>query len=252
MARTVQRPNIKMALFADHKLLRLPCLKYADNFFCRVTKLYAKVPIDYRYSAPLLWWLWDALLDYLLPTASSKGCKLEFTPAHETDISLPYTIGINLGYKHDNDSIELTASYGGPFHERRIFDAPIAKFRLPETKKYGKSTIATLNIDRRTYKEEGCLAHTLDYLVPRSGNLWRLAMEASPPDKEETLVVALAGTCKAEDDHFYMSESQGQQCLNLLQRFPPDAKEYIINERLVGRVNGPYSRMANQPPGPKD
>ncbi|KAM3064616.1 hypothetical protein ACMFMF_011896, partial [Clarireedia jacksonii] len=37
MARTVQRPEIKMALFADHKLLRLPCLKDADNFTCRVT-----------------------------------------------------------------------------------------------------------------------------------------------------------------------------------------------------------------------
>ncbi|KAH8742209.1 hypothetical protein F5883DRAFT_655526 [Diaporthe sp. PMI_573] len=88
-------------------------------------------------------------------------------------------------------------------------------------------------------KEEGCLAHTLDYLVPRSGSLWRLAMQAVTLDEEETLVVALAGTCKAEDDHYHMSANQDQQCLNLLQRFPPDAKEYIINERLVGRGNGP-------------
>ncbi|KAK3366594.1 hypothetical protein B0H63DRAFT_529965 [Podospora didyma] len=224
MARTLQKLAIKKALFADHKLLRLPCLKYADNFTCRVTKLYAKVPIDYRDSAPLLWWLWDPLLDYLQLTASTAGCKLEFTPAHETDISLPYTIVINLGYKRGGDSIELTASYGRLFCEQRIFDAPIAKFCFLETERYGKSTIATLNIDRHTYKEGGCLAHMLNYLVPRSGNLWRLAMEASPPDKEEILVVAFAGTCKAKDDQVYMSESQGQQCLNLLQRSPPDAK----------------------------
>jgi hypothetical protein len=32
MARTVRRPHIKKAFFADHKLLRLPCLKYADKF----------------------------------------------------------------------------------------------------------------------------------------------------------------------------------------------------------------------------
>jgi hypothetical protein len=77
-------------------------------------------------------------------------------------------------------------------------------------------------------------------------------MGAFDTEKEETLVVALVGTCKAEDDHLYVSDSQAQQCLNLLQRFPPDAKEYIIDQRLAGKKNGPYSRMANQPPGPKD
>ncbi|TVY73703.1 hypothetical protein Focb16_v005915 [Fusarium oxysporum f. sp. cubense] len=148
--------------------------------------------------------------------------------------------------------MELTASYGGLFHEQRIFDAPIAQFRLPETKRYGKSTMATLNIDRHTYNEEGCLAHTLDYLVPRPASIWRQAMGAFDTEKEETLVVALVGACKAEDDHFHMTESQAQQCLNLLQRFPPDAKEYINDQQLVGKKNGPYSRIANQPPGPKD
>lgn len=250
MAKTIQRHQIKKELFADHKLLRLPCLKYADNFTCRVTRLHTR-PFDYKDSAPLLWWLWDELLEYL-PATFSRGCKLEFTPARETDIALPYTISINLGYKHDSDNIELTASYGGLFHERRIFDAPIARFRLPETKRYGKSTVATLNVDRRTYKEEGCLDHTLDYLLPRTGGIWRHAMEAFPEYEEEKLVVALAGTCKAEDDHYYMSETQAQQCLNLLQRLPPDGKEYIINERLVGKTGGPYSRISNQPPGPKD
>ncbi|KAL8306260.1 hypothetical protein RB601_003647 [Gaeumannomyces tritici] len=120
MTGEVRRPHIKEALFANRELLRLPCLKYADNFACRVTKLYATQPIDYKESAPLLWWLWNELLNYVCPTASMRGCKLEFMPARETDIALPYTISINLGYKHDNNNIELTASYGGPCDERGV------------------------------------------------------------------------------------------------------------------------------------
>jgi hypothetical protein len=119
-------------------------------------------------------------------------------------------------------------------------------------KRYGKSSTATLNIDRHAYKEEGCLAHTFDYLVPRAGSISHHAMEAFPTDKEEALVVALVRTCQAEDDLFCMSKNQAQQCLNPIQRFPVNAREYIIEERLVGRKNGPYSRMANLPPGPSD
>lgn len=247
MAKTVQRPNIKKSLFADHKLLRLPCLKYADNFTCRVTYPYDDQPINYAGSAPLLWWLWNELIKCRTQLGPRYG-KLEFTPAGETDIVLPYTISINLTYK----CMELTASYGGLFHERRVFNAPIADFRFPQTKRYGKLTIATLNIDQHTYQEEGCLAHTLDYLMPRPGSIWRSAMGAFDIESEETLVVALARTCNAEGDIFILSEDQTQQYLNLLQRFPPDAREYIIDQRLGGKKNGPYSRMANQSPGSKD
>jgi hypothetical protein len=38
--------------------------------------------------------------------------------------------------------------------------------------------------------------------------------------------------------------------LAVVLRRPVDAKEYIIEERLVGKKKGPYSRMANLPPGP--
>ncbi|KAJ9622150.1 hypothetical protein H2204_011657 [Knufia peltigerae] len=243
MADKLSSPCIKRALFADHKLLRLPCLKYADDFTCRVTRFHtAGQPIYHENSAPLLWWLWDALLDHLPPRVPARGRKLEFTPAHGTDIPLPYNISVNLESKCDKEIIELTAWYGGLFHERRIFDAPVARFCFPETKRYGKPIEAPLNIDRRTYQGEGCLAHTFDYLMPRPGSPWRLAMKAFPPDKEEALVVALAGTCKAEDDHVYLAEDQDRQCRNLLQRVPPDAKEYIRNEKLVGKTGGPYSK----------
>lgn len=100
-----------------------------------------------------------------------RGCKLEFIPACETGIALPYTININLGYKHNNNNIELTASYSGPFYEKRIFDAPIAKFRFPETISYGVSTTATLKIDENPYKKKGCFYNALNYVIPRLKNI---------------------------------------------------------------------------------
>ncbi|KAI1122275.1 hypothetical protein F5Y10DRAFT_271239 [Nemania abortiva] len=235
MAKTVQRPAIKKALFADLRLLRLPCLQWADNFTCHVTRFSGK-PFDYNNSAPLLWWLWDELLEYLQPSAGTRNCKLEFTPVGETSTLLPYTISIYLDSKNCNDSIWLTASYDGSlFHERRTFDVPIAKFCFPEAKRYGKPTMATLSIDRYVHEdEEGHLDHTLDYLMPRPGSIWRQAMKAFPIKEEEAnLVIALAGTCKVEDGRFSLSEDQVQQYLNLLQRFPPKGREYVINIGLV-------------------
>ncbi|TQV90150.1 hypothetical protein IF1G_11192 [Cordyceps javanica] len=177
---------------------------------------------------------------------------LEFTPNRQTDIDLPYTIDIELAYKHDSDSIELTASYGGLFHEQRSFVAPIVSFRFPETERYGKRTTATLGIDRDGYEENGCLDHTVLYIVPRSSSIWCEFMKGLRPSSEETVFVALAGTCKAEDDYYYVSENQDQQSRNLLQRFPPEARDYIIKTKLAGKTRGPYSKMANQPSGPKD
>ncbi|GJC90056.1 hypothetical protein ColLi_13408 [Colletotrichum liriopes] len=235
-------PHIKEALFADPKLLRLPCLQYSDNFTCRVTKLYAKKPTNHTTPAPLLWWLWGELLDYLDPSGFAKGCKLEFTPFCAT-IDMPYTISLNFRYKKDNDNIELTAAYGGPYDEQRIFDAAIPRFDLPEKRKY-----VTLSIDQTTYEgESSSLDQALDYLMPRPGNTWRRAMTAFPTEKEETVVVALARTCKARDDRFFMSEPQDEQCKNLLKRFPAEAKEYISREKLVGKEGGSYSYSANRP-----
>ncbi|KXH68192.1 hypothetical protein CSAL01_11476 [Colletotrichum salicis] len=98
MAETLTIHSTKEALFTDQKSLRLPCLKYADNFSCVATRLYAK-PINYTTSAPLLWWLWDELLEYLLPTGVTRGCRLDFKPAFRTDIALPYAITIDISSK---------------------------------------------------------------------------------------------------------------------------------------------------------
>ncbi|KAI3530209.1 hypothetical protein CABS02_14591 [Colletotrichum abscissum] len=253
MAQNLTTLPIKEALFAEPRSLRLPCLQDADNLPCQVTKLHHKT-VGNATSAPLLWWLWDELLNHYSPTSHARGCKFEFTPACacKTGMVLPYTIAINLLSVNNHDGLELTASYGGLYRERRIFHARITSFCFPETKRYGKSTAIALDVDRNTYQKEGCLADTLDYLMPRSGSIWRHAMEAFPSDEEENLFVALAGTCKAQDDRCRMSGNQDRQCQNLLQRFPVEAREYVTNAGLVGKKGGSHSRMANQPPGPKD
>ncbi|KAK1656637.1 hypothetical protein BDP55DRAFT_722024 [Colletotrichum godetiae] len=251
MARTLTTPPIKKALFADKKLLRLPCLMYADEFSCVITRFCSK-PIHDSTSAPLLWWLWNELLDYLPPIGETRKCRLDFNPALRADIALPYAITIDISSKNNKDNIELTASYGGLFDERRIFDASITRFDFPKAEKYGKLTMATLDIDQNPYEGNGCIAHILGYLVPRLESNWRPAMEAFPSEKEEDLIIALAKTYKAGDDRFPISENQQQQFRNLLRRFPIDAREYVVENGLVGMEKGPYSQSAFQPPGPKD
>ncbi|KAL0930279.1 uncharacterized protein CTRU02_214354 [Colletotrichum truncatum] len=234
MAKVVQRSSIKMALFTNRKSLRLPCLQYADYLTCRVTKLNSKQPIDHTDAAPLLWWLWDDLLDYIGTSVTSKDCHLKFTPARETNIDTSYTISINLSSKNGNKIIELTASYGGPFHERRIFDATTACFRFPPKERYGKPLSATLDVDKHPYTEKGCCAHTFDYLMPRPESMWRHAMENFPLDGEEALVVALIGTFKA-NSNYYMSNNEVKKWLNLFQRFPAEARAYVDDQKLVGK-----------------
>ncbi|KAK1657046.1 hypothetical protein BDP55DRAFT_639100 [Colletotrichum godetiae] len=240
MAKTLTTPFIKEALFADKKMLQLPCLMFCSK------------PIHDSTSAPLLWWLWNELLDYLPPIGGTRDCRLDFKPAFRTDIALPYAIIIDISSKNNNDNIELTASYGGLFDERRIFDAPITRFDFPKSERYGRPTMASLDIDQDPYEGNGCIAHIFVYLVPRLESKWRHAMEAFPSEKEEDLVIALAKTHKAGDDRFAMSENQQQQCQNLLQRFLTDARDYVAENGLVGMEKGPYSGSAFQPPGPKD
>ncbi|KAK1479755.1 hypothetical protein CABS01_17269, partial [Colletotrichum abscissum] len=100
MAKTLTTPYIKKALFADKKLLRLPCLMFCSK------------PIHDSTSAPLLWWLWNELLDVLPPIGETRNCRLDFKPALRTDIALPYAITIDISSKNNKDNIELTASYG--------------------------------------------------------------------------------------------------------------------------------------------
>ncbi|KAL4403308.1 hypothetical protein CABS03_15340 [Colletotrichum abscissum] len=251
MAKTLTTPSIKKALFADKKLLRLPCLMYADEFFCVITRFCSK-PIHDSTSAPLLWWLWNELLDVLPPIGETRNCRLDFKPALRTDIALPYAITIDISSKNNKDNIELTASYGGLFDERRIFDVPITQFGFPKSEKYGKLTKATLDISQDPYEGNGCVADIFEYLVPRLESEWRRAMKAFPAEKEEDLVIALAKSGKAGDDRFPISENQQQQFRNLLRRFPIDAREYVAENGLVGMEKGPYSESAFQARGLKD
>ena len=93
--------------------------------------------------------------------------------------------------------------------ERRIFDAPIAKFRFPETG-FDRFTVA-LAIDQPSYNGIGCFKDTLDYLMPRSASIWRSAMNIIAAE-EKCIVHALAETCKANDDKPDMLEDNDSQC----------------------------------------
>ncbi|KAJ5982418.1 hypothetical protein N7451_012518 [Penicillium sp. IBT 35674x] len=249
MASQLQQPRCKEALFANRKRLQLPSLRYADSFTCRLTKIFQK-PISLRGEAPLLWWLWDALLKWSTPSVSSTGCRLDFTPTRQTDIILPCSISIQLCTGDGVDKIKLTAVYGGDFMERRIFNAPVARFHFPEPG-FDRSTVA-LAIDQPPYSGDGGFKDALDYLMPRPASIWRSAMNIVPAE-EKRLAYALAKTCKAKDDYMYnMSEENDSQCKRLIRRLPPVARKFIEDEGLVGKERGPYSKSANGPPGPKD
>ncbi|KAL6691907.1 hypothetical protein J3F84DRAFT_385823 [Trichoderma pleuroticola] len=257
MVTTLASPVTKTALFPDANQLRLPSLSYADSFTCRLTEFYKK-QVSLHGEAPLLWWLWDALLKFLDRQTRSNGFTLAFTPTRNTDMTLPYTISITLGGLR---KIEMTAVYGGAFSERRIFSTTIADFRPPEAgfeeagfEEAGvDETPAALAIDETPYRGAGCYRDALDYLMPRSGSIWRSAMEITTKT-ERRLVSDLAGTCKAEDDCGFMvvTKDQDSQCKNLLRRLPPKARDFIEDRRLVGKEGGQFSRMQNRSPGPKD
>ncbi|KAJ5523002.1 hypothetical protein N7494_013188 [Penicillium frequentans] len=249
MASQLQQFRCKEALFANRKHLQLPSLRYADSFTCRLTKIFQK-PVSLRGEAPLLWWLWDALLECSTPSVSSTGCTLDFTPTRRTDIILPCSISIQLCTRDGVDKIGLTAVYGGDFMERRIFDAPVARFHFPDPG-FDKSTVA-LAIDQPPYSGDGSFKDALDYLMPRPASIWRSAMSIVPAE-EKRLAHALAKTCKAKDDYMYnLSEENDSQCKRLIRRLPPVARQFIEDEGLVGKERGPYSKSANGPPGPKD
>ncbi|KAL6800425.1 hypothetical protein J3E68DRAFT_398263 [Trichoderma sp. SZMC 28012] len=233
MAKTLTIPAIKAMLFPDGTQLRLPSLSYADSFTCQLTELWKK-PVSLGGEAPLLWWLWDALLKFLDHSGRSTDFTLEFapTPTRNTDRA------------------------GGSFSERRIFSAAIEAFRFPVTG-FDETPVA-LAVDQTPYTVDGCYGDALDYLMPRPGSIWRSAMKITKKiintKEEKRLVTALAGTCKAKDEwsFFVVMENQDSQCKNLLRRLPPTARDFIAKEHLVGKEGGSFSEMQNRPPGPKD
>jgi hypothetical protein len=252
MAAKLCAPHIKAALFEDRKLLQLSSLEYVDSFTCRLTELYKK-PISLKGEGPLLWWLWEPLLEFLKPsTFSVRGFTLDFAPVHNTNATLSYTISIKLGSNSNGNGekeIEMTAAYGGEFNERRIFIASIRTFRFQ--KQVFSKTPVPLAIDKSPYTGDGDYGDMLDYLMPRPRSIWRRAMKV-PVEVEQGIVTAFAETCKAGDDIVCVTMDQDSQCKNLLERLPPVAKDFIQNEGLVGKEGGPFSTKANGPPGPKD
>jgi hypothetical protein len=252
MTAKLRSPHIKAALFEDRKLLRLSSLEYIDSFTCQLTELYKK-PISLKGEAPLLWWLWEPLLEFLEPSGFSVGgFTLDFASVHNTDVTLPYKISIKVRSNSNGNGekeIEMTAAYGGVFKERRVFIAPIKTFRF-QKQGFGKTTVP-LAIDKSPYTGDSDYSDMLDYLMPHPRSIWCSAMKV--PEKAEVYIVtAFADTCKADDDIVCVTNDQDLQCKNFLQRLQPAAREFIQNGELVGKKGGSFSIRANGPPGHKD
>ncbi|RYC80742.1 hypothetical protein BFJ63_vAg16367 [Fusarium oxysporum f. sp. narcissi] len=186
----------KAALFSDHNKLQLSSLGYADNFTFRRTRSVEQTDCFSKDGFPLLWRLWDPLLEFFTPSDRSKGFILEFASAKRTDVDLPYTIRLRLWSDQETRKIELTAAYGGDFNKRTILDAPIAVFKFP--KKCFQKTILPLPIDQEPYNA-GYEA-MFKYLMPRPDSIWCRAMSTSE-EHEETLVKNLAEARKSNNDH---------------------------------------------------
>ncbi|KAH6613216.1 hypothetical protein C7974DRAFT_380923 [Boeremia exigua] len=122
MATILCSPHIMTALFPDHKKLHLSSLEYTDDFACRLEQAFG---------------------DPISLTGNSHGFTLDFESVCKTDMTLPYTISIQIGPDRTTNGekkIELTAAYGGAFKERRIFVAPIGTFRF-QKRNFGETTV---------------------------------------------------------------------------------------------------------------
>ncbi|KAK2926490.1 hypothetical protein FoTM2_013356 [Fusarium oxysporum f. sp. vasinfectum] len=228
MANRLTYPTVKAALFSDHDKLQLSSLGYADNFTCRYTRSVAQIDCFSKDGFPLLWWLWDALLEFFIASDRSKGFILEFASAKRTDVDLPYTIRLKLWSDQGTKKIELTAAYGGDFNKRIILDAPIAVFKFP--RKSFQKTILPLPIDQEPYNA-GYEA-MFKYIMPRPDSIWCRAMSTSE-EHEETLVKNLAEARKSNNDRPSISDAQHLQCKSLADRFPEEAREFVETNVLV-------------------
>ncbi|KAM0364074.1 hypothetical protein ACHAO7_011155 [Fusarium culmorum] len=123
------------------------------------------------------------------------------------------------------------------------------KYQNPFPRGFDTTKLA-LDIDQLPYKGGGSYKDTFDYLMPRVGNIWRMAMDDYPAE-EKSLVEAFSQTCKANDDYMYMSEDQDRQGQNSVRRFPSEARDFVKERGLMGRERGAYSKVANRPFRPK-
>ncbi|PCD21284.1 hypothetical protein AU210_016250 [Fusarium oxysporum f. sp. radicis-cucumerinum] len=231
MANKLISPTMKVALFPDRNKLKLSSLGYADNFTCRRTSsvgqkcCFSEDGCFSKNGFPLLWWLWDPLIELFINT---KGCTLDFASARRTDVDMPYTIKLRLWSDQGTKKIELTAAYGDSYNKRTILDAPIATFKFPR-KSFQKATLP-LSVDQVPYNA-GYEA-MFKYLMPRERSIWYSAMSVSQ-EHEETLVKGLAESRKSNSDRFVISEGQGLQWKNLMDRLPKEAREFVENGMLV-------------------
>lgn len=165
--------------------------------------------------------------------------------------AMPCTLSILLGpskVRNGELEIEMTASYGGPFDERRKFSAAVNRFCF--IKQTFDDTTVPLDIDEHPHTGTGNYEDVLDYLMFDQGSIWRKAVTISEPNEKQA-VIAIADTCKAKDDFWCATADQDSQCRNLLQRLPSAARNFVERDGLIGKTGGSSSTAAHSPAGPK-
>lgn len=241
IAAILQWRSVKDALLAEPPMLSLPCLREFDSFRCVQTKKFDK-PTQLPGEKPMLYWLYDHLLDYLQPSATAKGVRLQLTPTKQSG-QFPPRMDIELLSKNATSYIQLTVYHDGPYNKYEVLSAPINELRNRPTMRYGKPVPDSMDVVAESF-QEGITA-VLDYLVPRHESRWRIAMCSFPQEEEERFLTALVGACRAPDDAYFVSDAQENKCRNLFARFPEEARNFL--QGRIGKRGGPFSQQAFAP-----
>jgi hypothetical protein len=240
-------PEIRDIMFRDHKKLNLACLSDNDLFtmrcfgFTEKQKLALEQNMDLQTSQPLLFWLYPVLLKWFHPSTAYSALEFNFTP---TTLQSGQSPLIDLKLKSDSKArkfIELTIYRGGEYDKRETFTAYIQEPTSSRKLKWGEPASGAMDLD---IPVEPSLHAVFDYLFPRAGNKWRIAMEDFHNDDDEAFLNALIQGMKASDDSavYNVSVEQQEQCIRLFERFPPEAQKALRGN--IGSCGGRFSHEA--------
>ena len=243
MTKILQLPDIKAAFFQNKSKLALTCLGDLDSFTNTETPLH-KRPIERIGQKPLLYWLYDATLEFVRPNAAtSRGSRLQLKPGKSRGgptHQWPLSMDIELTHRDAHPYIKLTAYLDDYYETTVVRWAPIEKARHQRLR-YGKPVQPAY--DDSDMDMESCgVEAVLRYLVPEAESKWRNAMEDLLESDEERLFGALATACKAPDDAYFVSDEQDKHCQKLFSLFPVEARTFF--KEKVGKEGGPFSRGA--------
>ena len=251
MVQILRWPWIVDLLYPDRTQLELPHLGKSDCFACIRTRIHEK-PVQLPDPKPVLYWLYTVALEFFEKTASSRGVTLQLTPKlmSQNDLGpLPPQMVIEIHSRQGGPCVQLTVQNGGPYDERIILSRPLVEVRPQTTTIYGKPVAVKPNATKLYSVEEhrDCnddrLSEVFEQLYPRTDSKWRVAAKKfshKTMEDEERFLKGLVQACKAKDDAIYVSGEEDNRCRELVNRFPPEANEFLRHK--IGQCNGSFSR----------